>query len=57
MDLKLKALLAHGSQVAAMDLEDVVRRRAEEAGQRAGVPLAEGFRTFAFKTSAEAPRR
>ena len=57
MDLKLKALLAHGSQVAAMDLEDVVRRRAEEAGQRAGVPLAEGFRTFAFTTPAETPRR
>jgi LmbE family N-acetylglucosaminyl deacetylase len=57
MDVKVKALQAHGSQIAAMDLEDIVRRRAEEAGRLAGVPLAEGFRTFAFTTSDQQPRR
>jgi LmbE family N-acetylglucosaminyl deacetylase len=57
IDLKVKALLAHGSQFGAMDVEDVARRRAEEAGRRAGVPLAEGFRTFAFHTPDEPPRR
>jgi LmbE family N-acetylglucosaminyl deacetylase len=57
IDLKVKALLAHGSQFATMDVEDVVRGRAEEAGRRAGVPLAEGFRTFAFRSPDEPSRR
>lgn len=46
LDAKVEALLCHASQVGEPGewLRTVVRRRAEEAGSRAGVAYAEGFR-------------
>ena len=46
VDVKTEALLRHGSQLgeAGEWLRSVVRQRAEEAGRRAGVRHAEGFR-------------
>jgi LmbE family N-acetylglucosaminyl deacetylase len=48
LDLKLKALGAHESQVKNMPYEEWVRRRAAELGGIAGMEYAEGFRTFSF---------
>jgi LmbE family N-acetylglucosaminyl deacetylase len=48
MDVKLKALACHESQVKQLPFEDWVRRRAAELGARAGMEYAEGFRTFSF---------
>jgi LmbE family N-acetylglucosaminyl deacetylase len=48
IDVKLKALAAHESQVKAMPYEEWIRRRAAELGAVAGMEYAEGFRTFAF---------
>jgi len=46
LEAKIAAVSCHRSQLPADDgwAGDVVRRRAEEEGRRAGVPLAEGFR-------------
>ena len=48
MDVKLKALACHESQLGSMPYEEWVRRRAAELGGVAGVEYAEGFRTFNF---------
>jgi LmbE family N-acetylglucosaminyl deacetylase len=48
IEMKLKALAAHESQVKNLPYEDWVRRRAAELGTAAGMELAEGFRTFSF---------
>ncbi len=48
LDIKLKALACHESQVKNMPYEDWIRRRAGELGSVAGMEYAEGFRTFAF---------
>jgi LmbE family N-acetylglucosaminyl deacetylase len=53
IDVKLKALAAHASQVKNMPFEEWVRRRAAELGSVAGMEYAEGFRTFAFRTGRE----
>ncbi|HEX5936538.1 MAG TPA: PIG-L deacetylase family protein [Actinomycetota bacterium] len=45
LELKLKALAAHASQLGP-DVEERVTARARELGQRAGVDFAEGFRAF-----------
>jgi LmbE family N-acetylglucosaminyl deacetylase len=47
LPIKLKALLAHESQLGA-DVEEVVTARAREVGERAGCEFAEGFRAFGF---------
>ena len=46
LEAKVAAVECHRSQFAADDgwAAEVVRRRAEEEGRRAGVPFAEGFR-------------
>jgi LmbE family N-acetylglucosaminyl deacetylase len=47
IDAKIRALFCHATQLAGDAeewLADFVRARGEEEGQRAGVPLAEGFR-------------
>ncbi len=46
IEAKVAAVECHRSQFAgeAGWVGDVVRRRAEEEGRRAGVPFAEGFR-------------
>jgi LmbE family N-acetylglucosaminyl deacetylase len=46
LDAKVSAVSCHRSQLPADEgwAGDVVRRRAEEEGRRAGVPFAEGFR-------------
>ena len=46
-DVKLKALRAHTSQIAA-GFEDRVAERARTLGDRAGCTYAEGFRSFSF---------
>ena len=48
LDLKLKALACHESQVRTLPYEEWVTRRAAELGGVAGVQYAEGFRTFNF---------
>jgi LmbE family N-acetylglucosaminyl deacetylase len=45
LELKLKALAAHASQLGP-DVEERVTARARELGARAGVEFAEGFRAF-----------
>jgi LmbE family N-acetylglucosaminyl deacetylase len=45
LELKLKALAAHASQLGP-DWEERVTTRARELGERAGVEYAEGFRAF-----------
>jgi LmbE family N-acetylglucosaminyl deacetylase len=45
LELKLKALAAHASQLGP-DVEEFVTARARELGERAGVEYAEGFRAF-----------
>jgi LmbE family N-acetylglucosaminyl deacetylase len=45
LPIKLKALLAHESQLGA-DVEERVTVRAREVGERAGCEFAEGFRAF-----------
>ena len=53
-DVKLKALFAHASQLGP-EVEDRVTARAREIGERAGCPLAEGFRAFRFVDDGEDP--
>ena len=48
IDVKLKALACHESQVKHLPYEEWVRRRAAELGTAAGMEFAEGFRTFSF---------
>ncbi|MDP9340770.1 MAG: PIG-L family deacetylase [Actinomycetota bacterium] len=48
LDVKLKALACHESQVRPLPYEEWVTRRAAELGSVAGVQYAEGFRTFNF---------
>jgi LmbE family N-acetylglucosaminyl deacetylase len=48
LDVKLKALACHESQVRHLPYEEWVTRRAAELGSMAGVQYAEGFRTFSF---------
>lgn len=45
LPIKLKALLAHESQLGA-DVEERVAARAREVGERAGCEFAEGFKAF-----------
>src|SRR5919201_4176514 len=55
LDLKLKALACHESQVRTLPYEEWVTRRAAEIGAAAGMQYAEGFRTFDFgRRSADA---
>jgi LmbE family N-acetylglucosaminyl deacetylase len=51
LDTKLEALRRHRSQVKHMPFEEMVRGRAQDVGERAGMGSAEGFRTFALRTS------
>jgi len=53
LDVKLKALAAHASQVKNMPFEDWIRQRAADLGAKAGMEYAEGFRTFSFRTGRE----
>jgi LmbE family N-acetylglucosaminyl deacetylase len=46
-DVKIKALLAHASQVGP-DVEERVAERARALGDRAGCGYAEGFKSFTF---------
>jgi LmbE family N-acetylglucosaminyl deacetylase len=48
IDVKLKALACHESQVSSLEYEDWVRARAAGLGGDAGVDFAEGYRTFAL---------
>ena len=48
LELKLKALACHESQVRNIPYEEWVTRRAAEIGAAAGMQHAEGFRTFDF---------
>jgi len=47
LDLKLKALFAHESQLGS-DVEERVTERARELGEQAGCQFAEGFKAFRF---------
>ena len=51
LDVKVAALRCHRSQVAGGEdvVADVVRHRAVEAGRRAGVDYAEGFRRLSLR--------
>jgi LmbE family N-acetylglucosaminyl deacetylase len=46
-ELKIKALLAHASQIEP-DVEERVAERARAVGERAGCEYAEGFKAFRF---------
>jgi LmbE family N-acetylglucosaminyl deacetylase len=48
LDVKLKALACHDSQVRTLPYRDWVTRRAAELGAAAGMQYAEGFKTFSF---------
>ena len=50
IEVKLKALACHASQMRGFPYEEAVRRRAAELGAAAGMEYAEGFRTFSFRT-------
>ena len=45
IDVKLKSLFAHESQLGP-DVEEWVRKRARDVGERAGYEYAEGFKAF-----------
>jgi LmbE family N-acetylglucosaminyl deacetylase len=47
IDLKLKALFAHESQLGP-EVEERVTDRARELGEKAGSEFAEGFKAFRF---------
>lgn len=49
IDLKIKALLCHRSQIKGWDVEEWVRRFARGHGERAGVDYAEAFRRMDFR--------
>ena len=54
LDIKLTALRAHASQVSgrSWDLEEFIKRRAQEAAERAqveGIAYAESFRKISFR--------
>jgi LmbE family N-acetylglucosaminyl deacetylase len=51
LEVKLKALACHESQVKELPYEEWVTRRAAEIGAAAGMQYAEGYRTFALRTS------
>lgn len=62
LEIKLEALRRHHSQVKDMPFAELVRDRARAVGERAGMGLAEGFRTFQLKrevpaTSVDAEER
>jgi len=46
MDLKIKSLAQHASQLEIGEAEEWVRKRARELGEKAGVEYAEGFKSF-----------
>jgi LmbE family N-acetylglucosaminyl deacetylase len=48
IDLKLKALAQHVSQLKVEDVEKWVRERAATWGEQAGCEYAEGFKAFSF---------
>jgi LmbE family N-acetylglucosaminyl deacetylase len=48
MDLKLKALAQHASQLDIGETETWVRERAKKIGEPAGVEYGEGFKAFRF---------
>lgn len=48
IDLKLKALAQHVSQLKVEDVEKWVRERAAKWGEQAGCEYAEGFKAFSF---------
>jgi LmbE family N-acetylglucosaminyl deacetylase len=48
MDVKLKALAQHASQLDIAETESRVRDRAKEIGEPAGVAYGEGFKAFRF---------
>jgi LmbE family N-acetylglucosaminyl deacetylase len=48
IDLKLKALAQHVSQLRVEDVEKWVRERAAKWGEQAGCEYAEGFKAFSF---------
>jgi LmbE family N-acetylglucosaminyl deacetylase len=48
MDLKLKALAQHASQLDIDEVEPWVRKRAHENGEAAGCEYAEAFKAFRF---------
>jgi len=52
LPIKLKALLAHESQLGA-DVEERVTARAREVGERAGCEFAEGFKAFRLVDDAD----
>lgn len=51
LQMKLKALACHESQVSDLPYEEWVTRRAAELGAAAGMQHAEGYRTFTFRTT------
>ncbi len=52
MDLKVKALLQHASQLNG-EVEEWVRDRARQVGEQAGVEYAEGFKAFRLEDDEE----
>jgi LmbE family N-acetylglucosaminyl deacetylase len=51
LEVKLKALACHESQMKGLPYEEWVTRRAAEVGAAAGMQHAEGYRTFVLRTS------
>ncbi|MSQ11426.1 MAG: PIG-L family deacetylase [Dehalococcoidia bacterium] len=49
MDTKIRALYKHASQVRGRDIEELVRKRSHEIGERAGYEYAEAFRKIEFR--------
>jgi LmbE family N-acetylglucosaminyl deacetylase len=48
IDVKLKALAQHGSQLKIEEVEKWIRERAAQWGEQAGCDYAEGFKAFSF---------
>jgi len=53
MDIKVEAVMAHGSQMAGRtvaEVEEFIKERAKEAGAEQGYDYAEAFRKVTFRT-------
>lgn len=53
IDVKIQALRCHKSQIGDWPVDDWIRDRARQRGEKAGLPLAESFRTFLLREPRE----
>jgi LmbE family N-acetylglucosaminyl deacetylase len=49
IEVKIQALRCHRSQIGDEPVDEWIRERARQRGERAGMAFAESYRTFRFK--------